>query len=1127
MADADKNILITPNRGSTTADPKIEFTGGDDNTVTLTTLDDGTLSFSGSAGQLFSISDSLTGTIFSVNDVSGIPSIEVEDDGTVTLAEFGGNVLVGTNVDSNSHKMQLVSDVSQHPLYIESAFGDKIKLKNTNTSISGNSIDFYNSDDKLTGSVRTSWSSSFKYTELYQNFDTTADQVRTLRLKPGDHPKAVYGATEYSIFNDNYHPNADKLTTTRSIALTGAVTGSANFDGSSNISISTTATADPTLTLTGDVTGSATFTNLGNATLTATVANDSHSHSNYLISTGKAADSNLLDGVDGSGYVRANSTSAGNIDADWGQSFKTFDPIPSGTPPISSPNLRTINIGENYARRTQVAFNYSTNQAWFRRRQDSTWHGWNQFFHTGNDGSGSGLDADLLDGQHASAFLGVSAKAADSSLLDGIGIGSFLRSDATDYLNGVLYVRADIRNETAYRDHGVYGDYDSNKTNHIWSMGSAYRNSASGANFGTLYGLAYKHTNNSTGGTMGGSHQMVWCNNGSPRGSIGYDRVWHASGMRVGSSDVWHAGNDGSGSGLDADLLDGVDISRVVHGNGVNRTDGGDPNTLRPSGFYENYQGNSPTATWYNYINMRHTNAGNGHGHQIAGSFYSAGDLYNRSYSGQGTFTGWARIWNTANDGSGSGLDADLLDGLHASSFWQKSGSWVGTHTDKTRVVGVSSGGGEVWFGYAGGKGNVIVDGEYYASEGNSRVFHDTYHPNADKWTTARTITLSGDLNGSASIDGSANVTLSAQVVNDSHYHSQVYIPDTRGASRAPSYYPDRYASWDFQQNTNTGAGGDSWHVVNTIAKWSGYDASHRQEQVAYTGTNVKHRTATSDSAWGGWATFWDSANDGSGSGLDADLLDGQQGSYYAPASHSHSYLPLTGGTLTGNLNLPRADAITFYGNGSNDHSIMSRSWTGAMTDDIRINSYGGITLNLDSNNNNSSGKGLILGRHGSSTGSVQKFIEVAGETCWTQMYDTSTGTGFTYMSFKNATGATTYGSIYRAYSSMTYATSSDYRLKENIVALTGASERLKQVPVKRFNFIEHPERTVDGFIAHEVQEIVPEAVVGDKDALDEEGNPIYQGVDQSKLVPLLVASLQEALVKIEQLELRINALEN
>jgi hypothetical protein len=80
------------------------------------------------------------------------------------------------------------------------------------------------------------------------------------------------------IFHDAYHPNADTLTTARTISLTGAVTGSVSFNGSSNVSIATTATADPTLTLSGDASGSATFTNLGNATLSVTIADDSHNH---------------------------------------------------------------------------------------------------------------------------------------------------------------------------------------------------------------------------------------------------------------------------------------------------------------------------------------------------------------------------------------------------------------------------------------------------------------------------------------------------------------------------------------------------------------------------------------------------------------------------------------------------------------------------------------------------------------------------------------------------------------------------------------------------------------------------------------------------------------------------------
>jgi hypothetical protein len=67
----------------------------------------------------------------------------------------------------------------------------------------------------------------------------------------------------------------------------------------------------------------------------------------------------------------------------------------------------------------------------------------------------------------------------------------------------------------------------------------------------------------------------------------------------------------------------------------------------------------------------------------------------------------------------------------------------------------------------------------------------------------------------------------------------------------------------------------------------------------------------------------------------------------------------------------------------------------------------------------------------------------------------------------------------------------------------------------------------VDGFLAHEAQEIVPEAVTGTKDAINEVGQPEYQGIDQSKLVPLLTKALQEALNKIESLETRVAALES
>jgi hypothetical protein len=120
----------------------------------------------------------------------------------------------------------------------------------------------------------------------------------------------------------------------------------------------------------------------------------------------------------------------------------------------------------------------------------------------------------------------------------------------------------------------------------------------------------------------------------------------------------------------------------------------------------------------------------------------------------------------------------------------------------------------------------------------------------------------------------------------------------------------------------------------------------------------------------------------------------------------------------------------------------------------------------------------------------------------------------------------TTIGTISSTNSSVAYNTTSDYRLKENVAPVSNGITRLKQLKPSRFNFIADSDRTVDGFIAHEAQAVVPECVTGTKDEVDADGNPVYQGIDQSKLVPLLTAALQEAIAKIETLEAKVAALE-
>jgi hypothetical protein len=151
------------------------------------------------------------------------------------------------------------------------------------------------------------------------------------------------------------------------------------------------------------------------------------------------------------------------------------------------------------------------------------------------------------------------------------------------------------------------------------------------------------------------------------------------------------------------------------------------------------------------------------------------------------------------------------------------------------------------------------------------------------------------------------------------------------------------------------------------------------------------------------------------------------------------------------------------------------------------------------------------------------------------QWYD---GDGSSLSAISFASGAVTYGNP------------SDYRLKENCTPLTNAITRLKGLKPIQYNFIRDPEdTTMDGFLAHEAQEFVPRAVTGEKDAMkteeyevtpaveevrDDEGNitteavpavigerevPDIQGIDLSKMVPLLVGALQEAITRIETLE--------
>jgi hypothetical protein len=130
-------------------------------------------------------------------------------------------------------------------------------------------------------------------------------------------------------------------------------------------------------------------------------------------------------------------------------------------------------------------------------------------------------------------------------------------------------------------------------------------------------------------------------------------------------------------------------------------------------------------------------------------------------------------------------------------------------------------------------------------------------------------------------------------------------------------------------------------------------------------------------------------------------------------------------------------------------------------------------------------------------------------------------GTGLTYlMAFINGNG--TVGNINVNGSTTAYATSSDYRLKNTIAPMTGALAKVALLKPVTYKWNSDGSNG-EGFIAHELAEVVPECVTGEKDAVDKDGKPIYQGIDTSFLVATLTAAIQELKAEVDALKSQLN----
>jgi len=205
---------------------------------------------------------------------------------------------------------------------------------------------------------------------------------------------------------------------------------------------------------------------------------------------------------------------------------------------------------------------------------------------------------------------------------------------------------------------------------------------------------------------------------------------------------------------------------------------------------------------------------------------------------------------------------------------------------------------------------------------------------------------------------------------------------------------------------------------------------------------------------------------------------------------------------------------------GYNQHTSYMVFATGGGNERMRINSSGQLLLGTTSNNSDS--YKMIADLGGGAKG-----IDVRGIS-----YNANNGafrsvpsgnTTYLFAAMLNSSNSTV-GSIVVTSSNTTYNTSSDYRLKENVKPLENGLDRLNQLKPVKFNWIESGQEE-EGFIAHEVKEVFPYAVTGEKDAVNEEGKIQGQQMDYGRITPLLVKAIQEQQEQIEQLKTEIQTL--
>ena len=336
----------------------------------------------------------------------------------------------------------------------------------------------------------------------------------------------------------------------------------------------------------------------------------------------------------------------------------------------------------------------------------------------------------------------------------------------------------------------------------------------------------------------------------------------------------------------------------------------------------------------------------------------------------------------------------------------------------------------------------------------------------------------------------------------------------------AQTIYSTENSAINFQ-NSNTGTGSGNGFYVGTSTGTTSYVWNYENDSLIFATNNTERMRVDS------------SGNIGIGSASPSQTLDVVGNVRIGSAAGSalikvgkgatenrYAYIDFVGDTTYSDYGL----RLIRNNSGANTTSVLVHRGTGGLqinaqdagniqfltsnTERARIDSSGQLCIGCTSFNTSVSGVTIL--EQNSNYGRINLVKTASGVRDALALYYSGTYVG---------------GVQYND-TSTTYNTSSDYRLKENVVDIADGIDRVKQLQPKRFNFIANASTTVDGFLAHEAQTVVPEAVTGTHNEVDDDGNAVMQGIDTSKLVPLLTAALQEEIAKREALEVRIAALE-